>query len=165
MSEYVCGNCGFEGHCYGIPTGDGVSAPSCSQCGINSKLTPLKAKTISNTMPEEIWLNSVNADVIKSAWKKPDKVHEKMCVPYLLKSTTDAERAADSKTISTLAEALEKIKAFEGKRGYITEIATEALSDNATRIAEAFPERDISSDKPPVDGDNLPSGKAQEEKK
>jgi len=40
MSEYICGNCGFEGHCYGIPTEGGVSAPFCSQCGRNNELTP-----------------------------------------------------------------------------------------------------------------------------
>ena len=35
---YRCENCGFEGHCYGIATNQGVSAPFCSQCQLNNKL-------------------------------------------------------------------------------------------------------------------------------
>lgn len=35
---YKCGHCGFVGHCYGIPTSQGVSAPFCSKCQRNDKL-------------------------------------------------------------------------------------------------------------------------------
>lgn len=41
MVKYRCGHCGFEGHCYGVPTSKGVSAPFCARCGKNDKLTPL----------------------------------------------------------------------------------------------------------------------------
>lgn len=42
-----CGHCGYEGYAYGIPHSGGkghsagVSAPFCSQCGMNDKLVPL----------------------------------------------------------------------------------------------------------------------------
>ena len=42
--KYKCGNCGYEGHCYGIATSNGVSAPHCYSCGKNDKLTPIKGK-------------------------------------------------------------------------------------------------------------------------
>jgi len=35
---YICGNCGHEGPAYGIPTGEGVSAPFCQKCQKNDKL-------------------------------------------------------------------------------------------------------------------------------
>ena len=38
-----CGACGFDGYAYGIAHSKGVSAPFCSNCGINNKLT-LKKK-------------------------------------------------------------------------------------------------------------------------
>lgn len=38
---YRCGHCNYEGHCYGIPTGEGVSAPFCTHCGRNDKLDKL----------------------------------------------------------------------------------------------------------------------------
>ncbi|KKM04172.1 hypothetical protein LCGC14_1766880 [marine sediment metagenome] len=37
--EYKCGYCGFVGHCYGVATSEGVSAPYCAECGRNDKLT------------------------------------------------------------------------------------------------------------------------------
>ena len=42
MVIYKCGHCGFEGHCYGIPTGKGVTAPFCTKCGKNDKLTLIR---------------------------------------------------------------------------------------------------------------------------
>lgn len=37
-NRYRCGHCGYEGPCYGTPTGTGVSAPWCKQCQRNDKL-------------------------------------------------------------------------------------------------------------------------------
>jgi hypothetical protein len=37
-----CGHCGYEGHCYGVPTSKGVTAPFCYQCGMNNKLTVIE---------------------------------------------------------------------------------------------------------------------------
>lgn len=39
---YECGHCGFVGHCYGIPTSVGVSAPFCPKCQRNDKLMEVK---------------------------------------------------------------------------------------------------------------------------
>jgi len=39
--KYICGHCGFKGHCYGAATSEGVSAPWCSRCGRNDELVPL----------------------------------------------------------------------------------------------------------------------------
>lgn len=94
-------------------------------------------------MPEEIWLNSVNADVIKSAWKKPDKVHEKMCVPYILKSTVEKELAAYQKAVRELAKALERLVIDGNITGLDAEpgwdcffiMAKEALSNNKEQIS------------------------------
>ena len=36
---YQCGHCGFIGHCYGIATGVGITAPYCPKCEKNNKLT------------------------------------------------------------------------------------------------------------------------------
>ena len=38
-NDYKCGHCGYEGPCYGVPTGEGITAPFCKQCGRNDKLT------------------------------------------------------------------------------------------------------------------------------
>lgn len=40
-NNYVCGHCGYEGPCYGKPHGGdgGVSAPWCTKCERNDKLT------------------------------------------------------------------------------------------------------------------------------
>ena len=38
MVVYKCGNCGFEGHCCGVASSGGVSAPFCAKCGKNNKL-------------------------------------------------------------------------------------------------------------------------------
>lgn len=38
MSEYKCGHCGYEGWC----GGNGLSAPWCTQCQRNDKLTPIE---------------------------------------------------------------------------------------------------------------------------
>ena len=40
--RYRCGHCGFVGYCYGTPTDKGVSAPWCSKCERNDKLTPVE---------------------------------------------------------------------------------------------------------------------------
>ena len=64
---------------------------------------------------------------------------------YRLKSTVDAERAADSKTIAALAVALEEIKEITKNvtdlRTFnlirIDRFAKHALSDNAPRIEKA----------------------------
>ena len=66
-------------------------------------------------------------------------------IPYRLKSSVDAERAADSKTIVALAGALEEIKEITKNvtdlRTFnlirIDRFAKHALSDSAPRIAEA----------------------------
>lgn len=42
--KYKCGHCGFEGHCYGQPTSEGVTAPWCAKCELNDKLTPLPTR-------------------------------------------------------------------------------------------------------------------------
>lgn len=39
--RFRCDHCGYVGECYGIPTGDRVSAPFCRQCQKNDKLVPL----------------------------------------------------------------------------------------------------------------------------
>ncbi len=48
MRQAKCGNCGYEGNVYGIPSGEGVSAPHCPHCGINSQLTAIASP------PEEL---------------------------------------------------------------------------------------------------------------
>lgn len=54
MVKYRCGHCGFEGHCYGVATGHGVSAPFCPNCEKNDKLTLLEDNLSedSNIKPE-----------------------------------------------------------------------------------------------------------------
>lgn len=42
MRIYKCGNCGYQGPCYGIPTSLGVSAPFCYKCGMNNRLEEIK---------------------------------------------------------------------------------------------------------------------------
>lgn len=39
---YKCGHCGFVGYCYGSVTNQGVSAPFCSACHLNDKLTKVE---------------------------------------------------------------------------------------------------------------------------
>ena len=39
--EFHCEDCGYEGHCYGIPSSEGVSAPHCYMCGRNGRLVLL----------------------------------------------------------------------------------------------------------------------------
>jgi hypothetical protein len=43
---YRCGHCGHEGPAYGAPSGNGVSAPWCTQCGLNNQLTRLAGKPV-----------------------------------------------------------------------------------------------------------------------
>ena len=37
-----CSSCGYEGYAYGIAHANGVSAPFCRRCGINSKLSVIE---------------------------------------------------------------------------------------------------------------------------
>lgn len=39
---YKCGHCGYVGHCYGIPTSVGVTAPYCPKCQKNDKLKKIR---------------------------------------------------------------------------------------------------------------------------
>jgi len=38
-NRYKCSYCDYEGHCFGQPTSQGVSAPWCKQCEKNDGLT------------------------------------------------------------------------------------------------------------------------------
>lgn len=52
MSDrYKCGHCGYEGYCYGSPMSVGVSAPWCTKCQMNNKLTKINAN-ITDLDPE-----------------------------------------------------------------------------------------------------------------
>jgi len=44
-----CGSCGYIGYAYGILTSGGGSAPFCSKCGINNKLSIIHNDTISDS--------------------------------------------------------------------------------------------------------------------
>lgn len=39
---YKCGHCGYVGHCYGIPTSAGITAPYCPKCQKNDKLKKVR---------------------------------------------------------------------------------------------------------------------------
>jgi len=61
-----CLHCGYIGYVYGIPTGSGVSAPFCPQCGINNKLvdvTNLKSSNKKYMVPvgHPNWLRQLHA--------------------------------------------------------------------------------------------------------
>ena len=47
MADYLCGHCGYQGPCYGSPSGGriGVSAPWCPRCQRNDKLTTIEEVT------------------------------------------------------------------------------------------------------------------------
>lgn len=54
--KYKCGHCQYEGECYGIPTGLGVSAPFCRKCERNDKLQEIvKEKPIPEKFPEILY--------------------------------------------------------------------------------------------------------------
>lgn len=37
-----CNHCKHEGYAYGVPTGKGVTAGFCQNCGINNQLIPMR---------------------------------------------------------------------------------------------------------------------------
>ena len=109
-------------------------------------------------MPEEIWVNRNDTEKLLHGVTGYRTTTDKDISPsnttqYRLKSTVDAERAADSKTIAALAKALEKARiqflsyaishANKGKNkksrtnSEYMNICGKALADNAPRIAEA----------------------------
>ena len=112
-------------------------------------------------MPEKIWVSLYETVSVcrpkgywpGGRWPAVFKQNRDRATPYILKSTVDAEREADSKTIAALAEALGKvdkklnkfdIKASDfriGKPCLLVsgshKIVRQTLSDNAPRIVEA----------------------------
>lgn len=89
-------------------------------------------------MPEEVVCYYVPGRI--SHLHVAEELYEKKWLQgqYRLKSTVDAQRAEDSKTIRELAAALGKIKSREkGWHRVVWRIAWKALSDNAKQIAEA----------------------------
>ena len=95
------------------------------------------------TMPEEIYAEMDKAFALGKNHDDGLPVDDTQLgiewVVDILKSTVDAQREADSKTIAALAGALETLYAdFKIHAGYVYSERTEqTLSDNAPRIAEA----------------------------
>ena len=83
-------------------------------------------------MPEEIYAGYHYEEFLLST-EKEDGVIE---TAYRLKYTVDAERAADSKTIAALAEALDMIGS-ESHDSVAASTAILALKNSAPRIEEA----------------------------
>ena len=122
---------------------------------------------MTDKMPEEIWVfGGGSSHYTQGCWayeplEEPLGLGEHHGTPYRLKSTVDAERAADSKTIAALAGALESLKssymlgicdcseisfdlqgeAISSERLSAWLKTKQALSDNALRIAETQEEK------------------------
>ncbi len=52
--EYKCKWCGYVGPAYGIGTSQGVSAPFCSNCGKNDKLTEVAPQEKQTITPADV---------------------------------------------------------------------------------------------------------------
>ena len=76
------------------------------------------------TMPEEIWMDGI----LKIAWPTQNAPPQKATrTPYILKSTVDAQRAADDKTIRSLEGDLEMSnEAIRLSREHLKEIGIHA---------------------------------------
>lgn len=90
-------------------------------------------------MPEEIWVSELLATNKLGIQMCSIKRTKKTRVPYRLKSPVDARRAADSKTVAALADALETYFMYINGFGTVAPDALmkKALYDNKERIAEA----------------------------
>ena len=90
---------------------------------------------MSDDMPEKIWADPEDCQCAKCEIAG--------MAEYLLKSTVDAEREADSKTIRELAAVLERLACLGNGESHGNSdgnvIAQQALAAHAPRIAEAQP--------------------------
>ena len=90
---------------------------------------------MTDTMPEEIWALHPE-DKGQRGWGEYEIFESEINTPYRLKSASDVERAADSKTIAALAEALDMIGS-ESHDSVAASTARLALKNSAPRIEEA----------------------------
>lgn len=92
---------------------------------------------MSETMPENMWMDE--ADMMASVFFTQEPTPSKGYERYIIKSTVDAEREADRKTIRELAAALDRAADRFSVLGYIECVkeAKQALTTHAPRIAEA----------------------------